>query len=269
MRKLSLMGVAAFTVLAAGSANAADLGVRPTYKAAPPIVPPAPVALWTGCYIGGNIGGGWTHKHFDDDFGFDHGGHTASGIVGGGQVGCDYQFGFGKGFGGGSWVIGIQGMLDAADLSGDHSFTFVDADGFFHDDTFHTHVHGFATLTARLGYLITPALLLYGKGGVAWVEEDHTLDDNVEGVVFHSDTGHIRRTGWDAGVGLEWMFVPGFSAFVEYDHMGFGHRDDRFVDCCFSFNEHVRQDVDKVVVGVNWRFGGFGKGKAPPVVARY
>jgi len=30
----------------------------------------------------------------------------------------------------------------------------------------------------------------------------------------------------------------------------------------------VRQDVDKVVVGVNWRFGGFGKGKAP-VVARY
>ncbi len=42
----------------------------------------------------------------------------------------------------------------------------------------------------------------------------------------------------------------------------------RRVDCCSSFVDNVSQNVDKVVVGVNWRFGGFGKGKAP-VVARY
>jgi len=50
--------------------------------------------------------------------------------------------------------------------------------------------------------------------------------------------------------------------------MGFGHHDETFVDCCSSFVDNVSQNVDKVVVGVNWRFGGFGKGKAP-VVARY
>src|SRR5207244_7227291 len=33
-------------------ANAADLGLRPMYAA-----PPA--FTWSGCYIGGNIGGGW------------------------------------------------------------------------------------------------------------------------------------------------------------------------------------------------------------------
>ena len=82
------------------------------------------------------------------------------------------------------------------------------------------------------------------------------------------DSGHFTRTGWDAGVGLEWMFAPYWSVFVEWDHMGFGHHDETFVDCCSSFVDNVSQNVDKVVVGVNWRFGGFGKGKAP-VVARY
>ncbi len=266
MRKFLLAGLAGLAMIASGSANAADLG-RPTYKAPPPVVPPAPLPAWTGCYIGANIGGGWSHKHFDNDFGFDDGGHTASGIVGGGQFGCDYQFGLGKGLGGGGWVIGFQTMWDGAGLSGDHHVQFDDG-VFFHDETFHTHVHWFGTLTGRLGYLITPALLLYGKGGVAWVGEDHSVDDNVAGVgTFHFDR-HVTRTGWDAGVGLEWMFVPGWSAFVEWDHMGFGRHGETFADCCFSFNEHVRQDVDKVVVGVNWRFGGFGKGKAP-VVARY
>ncbi len=64
------------------------------------------------------------------------------------------------------------------------------------------------------------------------------------------------------------MFAPYWSVFVEWDHMGFGHHDETFVDCCSSFVDNVSQNVDKVVVGVNWRFGGFGKGKAP-VVARY
>jgi outer membrane immunogenic protein len=260
MRKFTLVGLTGLALVAAGSANAADLG-RPVYKAPPtvaPIVAPAPVFPWTGCYIGGNIGGGWTHKDFEDDHGFDEGRHTASGIVGGGQVGCDYQFGWGKGKGvggpGGSWVIGFQTMWDAADIKGDHTFD---------DEIFHTHVRLFGTLTGRLGFLITPAVLLYGKGGVAWVVEDHSI--NVGGAVF--DSGDFTRTGWDAGVGLEWMFFPGWSGFVEWDHMGFGHHDETFVGCCFS---NVRQDVDKVVVGVNWRFGGFGKGKGKaPVVARY
>jgi len=96
MKKLLLAGLAGLAVFAAGAASAADLGVRPTYKAPPPMAPPAPVALWTGCYIGANVGGGWTHKEFDFN-GFDDGKHTASGVVGGGQFGCDYQFGgFGK-----------------------------------------------------------------------------------------------------------------------------------------------------------------------------
>jgi hypothetical protein len=46
----SVTGAAALMII--GPANAADLGLQPMYA--------APRAFtWSGCYIGGNIGGGW------------------------------------------------------------------------------------------------------------------------------------------------------------------------------------------------------------------
>jgi outer membrane immunogenic protein len=54
MRKfLGVIGVAS---LIAGPALAADLGTKPIYKA--PVL--APVFSWTGWYIGGNAGYGWS-----------------------------------------------------------------------------------------------------------------------------------------------------------------------------------------------------------------
>src|SRR5947209_15104308 len=46
-------------------ANAADLGTRPVYKA-PPVIAPVPIFTWTGCYIGGHLGGGWGRKDVTD-----------------------------------------------------------------------------------------------------------------------------------------------------------------------------------------------------------
>jgi outer membrane immunogenic protein len=51
---------AATLVGLAGSATAADLGRAPAPYQPPP--PPPSVFTWTGCYIGGNIGGGWASK---------------------------------------------------------------------------------------------------------------------------------------------------------------------------------------------------------------
>ena len=52
MKKI-LLAAAALTALAAAPAMAADLArPEPVYKAPPP--PPAPVYIWTGCYVGGD-----------------------------------------------------------------------------------------------------------------------------------------------------------------------------------------------------------------------
>src|SRR5579871_5718946 len=87
MKKL-LLGTAMSLAMVAG-ASAADL-----YTKAPP--PPS----WTGCFIGANIGGGWSNNDVASSTVsplFFPGGvaivsANGSGIVGGGQIGCDYQF---------------------------------------------------------------------------------------------------------------------------------------------------------------------------------
>src|SRR3954466_10982059 len=146
--------------LTAAPVLAADLPVK-----ARPMAPAAIVAYnWSGCYIGGNVGVGFLRDEqtrigtvggvavLSNDFG--SGSHTN--IIGGGQIGCDYQFAS-------NWVIGLQGMFDAAGFSGRHVSPIEE------DETFRSRTHWFATLTGRLGFLATPNLLLYGKAGWGWV----------------------------------------------------------------------------------------------------
>src|SRR6266516_4148483 len=129
MKKFLLTSVAGVALITAGSANAADLRA-PVYKAPPPVAAPAPVFSWTGCFVGAHWGWGWGRKDVDiREFTEPVSGgfltesasgriHT-SGPIFGGQVGCDYQFGFGKGFGGPvAFVIGVQGDVAAADING-------------------------------------------------------------------------------------------------------------------------------------------------------
>src|SRR5215471_2701806 len=152
LRLLLLTAVAGAALVAAAPANAADLGQKPAYKA-PPAASPMPLITWTGCYIGGNVGAGWTEKSIVDQEpslqGVLRDKHRSSGFVGGGQIGCDYQVN--------TWVFGIQGMFDGADITGTH-FDFANPDLIWHSKN-----SWFATLTGRIGYLVQPAALLYAK----------------------------------------------------------------------------------------------------------
>ena len=58
MSKLFRGGIALAALLAAPSAMAADLKA-PLYKAPPPIV----AYSWTGCYVGGHVGGPVSYTH--------------------------------------------------------------------------------------------------------------------------------------------------------------------------------------------------------------
>src|SRR5882757_6076511 len=96
MKKIFLAAVA-LTALAAAPAMAADMS-RPVYRPPPP---PAPIYIfnWTGCYIGGNVGGLWARKDWTvaggDPFfaaGNSFGSHDVNSWLGGVQGGCDFQF---------------------------------------------------------------------------------------------------------------------------------------------------------------------------------
>lgn len=225
MRKLLLCGVAlaAITVAAEGPAIAA-----PPYN-------------WTGCYIGGNVGGGWAHKDFSTELHgvfTGHGPQNASDVVGGLQGGCDYQSGM--------WVFGVRGMFDWTDMRG--------AGPFIIGKGYTTHIPWFATATGRVGFLTQPNLQIFVTGGGAWVRDHHVFFDPGP-----FDFASVTRSGALVGVGAEWMWSPFWSITIEYDYMSFGNKAVVFTNIFGNTGtEHIKQDVQAVLVSLNYRFGTWG-----------
>src|SRR3974390_130022 len=109
--KSTLLGGAA-CLLSSVCAWGADMGV-------PIAIPPAPPPFsWTGCYAGGQAGGGFGLKNLNDSAGivsaisgFTSANQNVSGYMLGGQIGCDYQFAP-------SWVAGIEGAATGGNIHG-------------------------------------------------------------------------------------------------------------------------------------------------------
>ncbi|MFZ2138887.1 MAG: outer membrane beta-barrel protein [Xanthobacteraceae bacterium] len=240
--KQFLLAAAVLTASLSGPASAADLA-RPRAHA---VYGPA-VAFynWTGCYVGGNGGGFWARRDWSNPVfgGGGFGDETASGGLGGVQVGCNYQIG--------QWVLGVQGDWDWISAT---SSTANIAFPFFTDQS---DTKSLASVTGRVGYA-WGRFLLYGKGGGAWLRSDFSLQ--TAGAVFSvSET----RSGWTVGVGGEYAFLDWLTGFIEYDHYGF--RDDNGVSfgcgalcpigTVAAFPINIRTDVDIVKAGLNLKFG--------------
>jgi outer membrane immunogenic protein len=186
---------------------------------------------WTGCYLGGNVGGAFAHNKDRDPAagGADLGSDSPSGVAAGGQVGCDYQAS--------AWVFGLQGMFDWTDVKGSHTPGTLGFVSITNDNKW------IATATARIGYAVQPALLIYARGGAAWTTDDMSV------VAGFTDSATANRVGWTAGGGLEYMFAPSWSVFAEYNFMDFGTKT-----VTFPLNGPLdsKQDIQTATVGVNW-----------------
>jgi len=280
MKKFLLAGVATLAVV--GAANAADLYTKARPMVAP-VAPPAPAFSWTGCFVGAHWGWGFGRKDvhengFTTDFAQSASGRIdTSGPIFGGQVGCDYQFGFGKAlFGPGGWVIGIQFDGAATDINGFRTDPFAEAvagNPFFAAfDRIGVKEDFLASVTGRLGFTVWSQTLFYVRGGGAWTRDRWDIagaNDFLFGeAVFSPQTQN--RSGWTVGVGAEWAFLPNWSAFVEWNHYDFGTETlvtTHFGD--FTGRFESQQRIETVKIGLNYRFNlFFGKGKAP-VVASY
>jgi outer membrane immunogenic protein len=255
MKKHLLASAAILAVAAASSAGAADLPM----KARAPYVAPAPVFTWTGCYVGGHVGYGWSKPRFADHnassflidtsgFGRSVQGKSNGGIFGG-QIGCDYQFN-------GNFVIGISGSASGASMTGTTFNPFNDGDF----GPISAKTNWLADISGRIGYAFGDSLL-YVKGGVAWVNTDYNyLRFGDESTSFGGTT-----TGALAGVGFEHYILPNWTIFAEYNHYFFNSKTFTTGAENPGFLVDVKQDIDVVKVGVNWRFNNL----SAPIAARY
>ena len=111
MRNHTIMALAAMAMMAS-QASAADL---PRKAPMAPLPPPPPPYVWTGCYIGGNVGGASAHVDVTNVFTGGSGSGSSEASIAGGQIGCDYQFY-------NSWVVGIRNMFDGTDIHRSRNF---------------------------------------------------------------------------------------------------------------------------------------------------
>jgi outer membrane immunogenic protein len=226
----------------ADTASAADLPVK-----ANPVAPP--LYNWTGCYLGGNVGGGWTRidssRASQDTIGPSfalYGSESDSGVVGGGQAGCDFQTT--------NVVFGIQGTFDFGNISGSHALTSFPA----MSET--NSLKGIYTATGRVGYLWTPSFLGYVKVGVSWMQnKNQVLQPN--GALAESSS--FILPGMVAGVGAEWMFTPYWSVFVDYSYMWLEDTSGQHFTSVAGLAPpgevlNVRQSAQTVLLGVNYKF---------------
>jgi outer membrane immunogenic protein len=240
--QMHLSRVASVTLIAAGLstgihqlASAADLDPRGSEAMAQaPRAVLVPAGNWTGFYVGANMGWAFGRGQITDSTGAGISA-TNSAFAGGGQVGYDYQFS-------GGFVLGARAMFDWTKLRGSGTF----ASGPNVNSIGNTQTTSFTTVSARLGYAVTPTSLVYVLAGGAWSHADY---DIFAGGV-KTAQGSNNKGGYDFGVGYEQMLAPNWSAFLEYNYMNFGTASGTIPSGPVS----VKKDTQNILVGVNWRF---------------
>jgi outer membrane immunogenic protein len=206
--KTSYRAIAIAAALITTPATAADLYGRapgPAYAAAP-----FNGYNWNGAYVGANLGYQWGKVT-------NWGNAAPSGLMGGGQVGYNWQSGW--------FVFGVE-----ADIQGSGA-----------NDTFAAYKFTnpwFGTLRGRAGYAMNN-VLFYGTGGLAYGGA------RVELGPFSETQSHL---GWTAGAGVEVGLTPNWSAKAEYLYVRLEDRGYVLTGLNNGFQSNIFR------LGVNYRF---------------
>lgn len=192
-----------------------------------PLTAPAAAPNWTSAYIGlhgGYAWGGWDAAPSYDPgtgpipgvFGKDQRDIDAEGWLAGGQVGFNVQSG--------SVVWGVE--IDGAWSNAEESKAFVTPDKLYKWDIT-TRLDNLGTIRGRLGYLVTPSILLYGTAGLAFGQTSGDLtvtskdgfDPPQVTAVGDASENHL---GWTVGGGMEWVIGGKWSLKADYLYIDLG-----------------------------------------------
>ena len=271
MQNFKLALAASVLLMGTGVASAADMAVKA----------PVPVAMgynWTGFYAGLNVGGGFGRTGASEtgipetgalaivasaNYGLNH---DLTGWFAGAQAGYNWQVK--------NWVWGVEADIQGSDINGRGTLTgtFVaqrDGGAAFPTNfvTAGEKIDYFGTARLRGGFLATPALLLYGTGGLAWGNVKTSGQFHYATPVDYLASGSRVQVGWTVGAGAEYKVSQNWSIKGEYLYYDLGHTSDisnfgvpATPPFQSRFDYNVRGSLARV--GVNYQWGG-------PVVAKY
>jgi len=216
-------------------AEAADITAQPYVKAPAAL----PIYNWNGFYVGANFGGVFTQERASVGNAFLGApsifSSNPSGVLGGLQFGYNLQFAL-------QWLIGIEGELDWTSAQGT-----ANAFGPAATATLTSNHNWYDTIEGRFGYVMGP-VLIYAKGGAAWMNADYALA--AAGAITGFSSVKATRDGWTAGGGLEAFIMPNWSAKLEYDYLDFGNYSYSFPVTGTAVG--FKTEAHEVKIGINY-----------------
>ena len=193
-----LAGVAIAVLAIAAPAFAADL----------PLKAPTPATCrglgLGGFYVGGHAGYGWGQDPLTDindnlfdipSLGFS--GFKANGFLGGLHAGANWQSG--------KIVVGLEADLSSTNIKGSSAHTAsLTLPGMLHTGT--AALSGafdlLGTDRVRLGYLVTPNVLVYGTGGLAWTRFVENSAETFNAINTARNRRYFGFDSFDAGLAV-------------------------------------------------------------------
>jgi outer membrane immunogenic protein len=239
----------------AAPAHAADMAPAPSYypPAAAAVMPPA-LYDWTGFYLGGNLGAGLVDDNFSqlattattvNLFGSTR--VSEAGFIGGAQMGVNYEFA--------PVVVGVEASWTDSAITGSSTSLSTTGTVAAVQERETSAPVWIAAATGRIGYAAN-TVLFYAKGGAAWMNVQYTQDTLVfGGALASTQVLSDTRTGFTAGVGVEYGMTENLSAKLEYDFYDFGTKNyNAFAQTPVSIDSNLHA----IIVGLNYRFNWAG-----------
>jgi outer membrane immunogenic protein len=258
-------------------------------------------AIWTGFYIGGNVGHSWGRSNTSLPFTDAASGATLNsvsttanlnGLIGGAQAGYNWQTS--------NWILGLEadiqasaqsgltgGFCGAGALTSVATLNSACAPGHIGDTTpnnvaalavtttLSQKLEWFGTVRGRVGPTITPGLLAYVTGGLAYGQVNSTNSvsgTNVTGApgtntftltpVSASFSSSDTKIGWTVGGGFEGVLGGNWSGKIEYIYVDLGTVSGAFSTPIVTtsgallvsrFSSHITDNILRV--GLNYKFG--------------
>jgi outer membrane immunogenic protein len=197
---------------------------------------------WSGFYIGGHLGYGRSNVDWADiSLTGERVDNDGRGIVGGGQIGYNWQIG--------NVVIGVEGTLSRTNVDDDYRSVVNPA-----AVTYSTDINWIGTVAGRLGFT-ADRLFVYGKAG--WATANVELS-GIQRTIPDSFSLDDRRNGWVVGAGFEYMVSRNLTLGLEYNFIDLGNAS--YAGLTRTGLPYLITDADveihTLTARLNFKFGG-------------
>jgi outer membrane immunogenic protein len=129
----------------------------------------------------------------------------------------------------GCFVVGIEADFSGAGMSGTQTVTpIIQNNGSSLPGggslTAHQDINWFGTVRPRLGYTVTPSLLVYGTGGLAYGNVSYSANTDFRPgfTAYYPASAGGTKVGWSVGAGVEYAVSKCWTFKTEYLHVDLG-----------------------------------------------